>query len=357
MSKILYAASTASHISKFHIPYIERLRSEGHTVMTMGAGEDADFNIPFVKKTLSFKNLSCRKRIKKILEAEKFDAIVLNTTLAAFYIRLAIPKKNRPRVVNIVHGYLFKSDGGGLKKRLYLFCERLLCKKTDTVLVMNEDDMKIATENSLAAGEVKMTRGMGAHVSEQKTPIEDIRRYLAAENKYLMCFVGDLSEGKNQRFLICALPEIRIDVPNAALVLVGSGEEEIALRELADKLNVSDSVYFAGQRSNPCDFIRASDLYVSASLKEGLPFNILEALGCGKTVIASDVKGQRDIIENGRDGYLYEVGNMSEFISLVKSARSGERIISEDAAIEKYRKYSFDVVFEDTYEKIKEAIK
>ena len=185
MSKILYAASTASHISKFHIPYIEKLRAEGHTVMTMGKGEGADFDIPFVKKTLSLKNLLLCRKIKRIIKDEKFDAIILNTTLAAFYIRLAIPKKNRPKVVNIVHGYLFTSDGGGLKRKVYLFCEKLLAKKTDTVLVMNSDDMKIATENRLAAGEVKMTRGMGAHVAEEKTSASDVRKYLGAEGKPL----------------------------------------------------------------------------------------------------------------------------------------------------------------------------
>ena len=96
MSKILYTASTMSHINNFHIDYIEALRKEGHTVLVMARGEGADFDIPFEKKIFSRKNTECRRNIRKILIREKFDAIILNTTLAAFHIRLACPKKNRP---------------------------------------------------------------------------------------------------------------------------------------------------------------------------------------------------------------------------------------------------------------------
>ena len=184
MSKILYAASTLSHINNFHLPYIEKLREEGHTVKVMASGKGADFNIPFVKSLLSLKNLfSCRK-IKKILKQESFDAIILNTTLAAFYIRSALPNKNRPKVVNIVHGYLF-SQKGGLKSRLLLFCEKLMRKKTDTVIVMNGEDMDIATKNRLSINGVKMTRGMGAVAADQKFDVEIIRRYTASEGNFL----------------------------------------------------------------------------------------------------------------------------------------------------------------------------
>ena len=120
MSKILYTASTMSHINNFHLDYINALRSEGHTVLTMARGEGADFNIPFEKKLLSPKNTRCRKEIKRILENEKFDIVILNTTLSAFHIRLAMPRR-RPRVLNIVHGYLFRKIQAFLKERCFCF--------------------------------------------------------------------------------------------------------------------------------------------------------------------------------------------------------------------------------------------
>lgn len=356
MSKILYAASTIGHINNFHLPYIEKLRLDGNEVFTMARGEGADFDIPFVKKMLSPKNFFVRRRIKRILKSEKFDTVILNTTLAAFHIRLAMQKKERPKVINIVHGYLFSEHSSKLKYKLMLFCEKILRKKTDSIVVMNSADFEIATSNSLCISDVKMTYGMGAKVSKQSTPCEKIRQYIGAEQKFLMCFVGELSARKNQRFLICALPEIKISIPDAELILVGSGALERELKELSEKLGVSSYVHFVGQKPNPCDFIYACDLYVSASEIEGMPFNIIEALGCKKTVLCSNIKGHTDLIENEKSGYLYSFADISKFVEMVKEIHSGKLSLSSDAIIEKYKEYSFDQVFSNTYETIKELI-
>lgn len=357
MSKILYAAGTMQHIRSFHLPYIQELRREGHEVYTMAKGDDADFNIEFVKKMLSFGNLACQRKIKKILKREKFDVLILNTTLAAFNIRFCLPKKNRPKVINFVHGYMFPRVPVSTKDKIFFFCEKILRKKTDSILVMNQDDYEIATENKLCLGDVVMTRGMGASVPEETVvPKEAVYKLHESEEKFIICFVGELYKGKNQRMLICALPEIQIAIPNAVLWLVGEGVDRQKLVDLSEELNIDNSVFFMGRRSNPCDYIRACDLYVSASEKEGLPFNILEALGCGKTTLASNIKGHRDIIEDGVSGLLYPFGDISEFVRLVKSVYNGEIKIDSQNAISRYKDYCFDNVFPDTYGKMKELV-
>lgn len=355
MSKILYAAGTMEHIKNFHLPYIDALRKDGHEVLIMARGVDADFNIEFEKKMLSFKNRTCQKKIKRILKEEKFDALILNTTLAAFNIRWAMPRKNRPKVINFVHGYMFGKEIKSTKDRIFLLCEKLLRKKTDSIMVMNEDDLEIAKKYKLCRGDIKMTLGMGARVPDESATSEDlICKYHESQGKYIMTFVGELYKAKNQRMLICALPEIQLEIPNAVLWLVGEGVARPELVDLVDELNLSNSVCFMGKRKNPCDYIRASHLYVSASEKEGLPFNILEALGCGRTVIASDIKGHRDIIEDGKSGFLFPYGDINEFVSLVKRVHKGEITIDPADAIERYKNYSFDNVFAKTYGTMKE---
>ncbi len=356
MSKILYAAGTMDHIRSFHMPYIEALRSEGHEVLIMAKGKDADFDIGFVKKMLSAKNTSCRRQIKKILKAEKFDAIVLNTTLAAFHIRLAMPKKKRPKVINFVHGYMFPNKLSSIKEKIFFACEKYLRKKTDSVIVMNSEDYKSATENKFCLGTVRMVRGMGASVGELQVTKENICKFTESEGKYIICFVGELYKAKNQRMLICALPEIQLKIPNAVLWLVGEGVDRHELVMLTDELNLTGSVAFIGKRRNPCDYMRACDLYVTASEKEGLPFNVIEALGCGKTVLASDIKGHRDIIENGKSGFLYTPGDIREFVEKVKAIHDGELYINPDNAVERYKHFSRDEVFSETYTTLKELI-
>ena len=357
MKKILYAASNMQHINNFHIPYIEKLREDGYTVKVMATGEGADYDVPFVKKMLSPRNLLTQRKIRRIVKEEGFDAIILNTTLAAFHIRMALPKKNRPKVLNIVHGYLFSEKEGGLKRKILLLCERFLRKKTDAIAVMNEEDLRIATDNLLTSGEIKMTRGMGAKVGELSHDSVSVRRYTNTEGKYLITFVGELSERKNQRLLICALPEIKISIPKAELLRVGAGGDEMRLRALADKLGIADSVHFLGQRREPCDFISASDLYVSASEIEGMPFNIIEALGVGIPILATDIKGHADLIENGKTGYLYEKGNIAALVEMVKAFYNGEITVNKEFQKEKYLEYSFERVFHQTYELMKEFVK
>ena len=356
MSKILYAAGTMDHIKSFHLPYLDALRADGHEVLVMAKGRDADFDIGFVKKMLSSKNTECRKKIKKILKREKFDVIILNTTLAAFHIRLCLPKKRRPKVINLVHGYMFPKSVKTARDKIFLFCERFLRKKTDHIMVMNGEDYEIATDNKLCIGEIRMTLGMGASVSETVLPPETIRKYTESEGKYVLCFVGELYKAKNQRMLICALPEIQLDIPNAVLWLVGEGADRLELIDLADELKISNSVCFVGRRKNPCDYIRACDLYVSASEKEGLPFNIMESLGCGKVTLASDIKGHRDLIEDGKSGILYPFGDITDFVSKVKAIHDGKISIAPEDAVSRYSVYSKNNAFPSTYGIMKELI-
>ena len=354
--RILYAASTMSHINNFHLKYIDNLRKDGYEVKIMARGDGADYNVPFEKKMFSASNTACRAEIKKILEAEHFDTVVLNTSLAAFHIRFALPKKNRPRVVNIVHGYLFSKNTKLIKSLLLLVVEKLVAKRTDNIIVMNEDDRVIATKHKLCIGKIYVSRGMGAQIREPMTRPEALRRETLCQDKFVMAFVGELSGRKNQKFLISALNDVKEKIPDAHLWLVGDGPAEDALRSFASEVDVSESVHFLGNREDACDIMRACDLYVSASQIEGMPFNIIEALGCKKTILASRVKGHTDLIEDGKSGFLYKFNNTREFVDKVVKIYNGELVADIDAAYERYLAFDNEKVFGDTYKLIKESI-
>ncbi len=345
-----------SHIKSFHLDYIEALRNDGHEVLIMANGEDADFDIPFEKKMLSFKNFSCISRIKRIIKEERFDVLVLNTTLAAFNIRLALRKKDRPKVINFMHGFMFPKGKKSLKEKIFFFAERFVAKKTDHIIVMNQEDLEITEKYKLCNGRVRMSLGMGASVHPAEMSVSEIRALMKCEDKFVITFVGEFRGVKNQRMLICALPEIKTTIPNAVLWLIGDGDMHRELSELASELSISDSVFFTGVRHNPCDFIKASDLYVSPSVHEGLPLNIMEALGCEKTVIATDIKGNRDLIENGVSGFLYDKTDISELIRLVRGVHSGELSLDTKNITNVYDKYSKTNVFPKTYAIIKELV-
>jgi glycosyltransferase EpsD len=343
------------HIRSFHLEYIDRLRKAGNEVLVMARGEGADFNVPFQKQFFSSKNSYARKRIREIVLAGGFDVIITHTTLAAFHIRLAVSNRERPRIVNMVHGYLFSQNSGFIKRSALLLCEKLVKRKTDAIIVMNKDDMKIAKRNHLTSGKVYFCRGMGVKPKlAEKTP-KEVREELGSENNYNLIFAGELSARKNQKYLISSMPRIKEFIPHAKLWLLGEGDAREELTELAKKLGVENEVVFLGRRENVGDYVNAADIYVSASRSEGLPFNIVEAMLLGKTVLASRRKGQEDIIVNNKSGYLFELDKSDEFAESVKLIHDGIRKLDEANIKARGEEYSYNEVFEETLQIIMEA--
>ena len=355
--RLLYAASTFEHIENFHLDYINALRRDGFTVDVLARGTGSDFDIPFEKRLFSLKNVVCLRRIRQIIKRESYTAIILNTSLAAFYIRFALRGRSRPRVVNIVHGYLFGKGVNPLKSSLLLLCERLARRRTDAIIVMNREDLAIAKKHRLTDGEIYFIRGMGVSLGETATLARRLKNRLFPKGAFVLAFAGELSKRKNQSTLIDALNIIKREIPTALLCLIGEGGERDFLTKKAERLGLSDSVLFLGYRRDVPDLVRLCDVYVSASRTEGLPFNIVEALGVGKTVVASRIKGHADIIEDGKDGFLFTAGRAASLAERVIMIQRGELALDRREIRKKYLRYEKNSVFPETYSIIKTAIK
>jgi glycosyltransferase EpsD len=219
---------------------------------------------------------------------------------------------------------------------------------------MNDEDHRIATRQNLVHGPIIPTFGMGVPDPRFNLKPGEIRKKYAKDSDYVLLFAGELSKRKNQRFLIDAMPDLIAKIPEAKLWLLGDGDELSALKLQAQKLGVSERIVFIGRKKNSADYMRDCDLYVSASLIEGLPFNIVEALGVGKPVLASRIKGHTDILHHAA-GILFDPHNKKDFVEKVTLVRDGKITLSENRIHHGYRNFSAATVFADTYEKLKEA--
>ena len=127
--KILYCASTVSHLQNFHLPYIKALAEQGYQI-TACAEQRADipfitdfFVVPFCKSITSPENVKNIFRLYHFLKQEKFTAISVHTTLAAAVVRAAVlllPQKDRPKIFCTCHGYLFREKDGWRKWKYLL---------------------------------------------------------------------------------------------------------------------------------------------------------------------------------------------------------------------------------------------
>jgi glycosyltransferase involved in cell wall biosynthesis len=123
------------------------------------------------------------------------------------------------------------------------------------------------------------------------------------EGHTLIGGIGELHSNKNWAVAIAAVAKLPHTVH---LAVIGSGEEYEHLKSHAQALGINDRVHLLGYVANAATYLRAFDIFILPSKKEGLPYVILEAGLAGVTVIATDLPGNRDIIESGVHGFLIE---------------------------------------------------
>lgn len=360
MKKILCVASTISHILNFHMPYINALKQEpeNYQVFTMAKGDgknELDFDIDFHKKMFSLKNLKAKKEIYKILKKENFDVIFLNTSLAAFFVRLAVKKlKKKPIVINIAHGYLFDKKTGFVKKTLLSTAEKYVKNVTDYIITMNGEDYEYAKSHRLAKKGVFNIQGMG--IQSKRTNGDAYSDDFS--NGYTFTFIGELSGRKNQGELIRFIKRLDDDGVSAKLNLVGEGGKKQEYIALAKDLEISKNVNFLGYTKDIEKVLKQTNFYVASSKIEGLPFNIVEAMNAGQIVISADTKGTVDIIKNGENGMIYELGNIDDFVKkfyLVKDDIKLQEKLRENAKITA-KNYLIDAVFDENISLFKKLI-
>ncbi len=136
----------------------------------------------------------------------------------------------------------------------------------------------------------------------------ELRRQLGIpEDAFVLVYAAEFTKDKNQRILIDAMEGLPEKV---FLVLAGAGAMELECRDLAKAKGLEKRVIFLGYYHEIARIYSIVDAAVSSSRREGLPFNVIECLHMGLPVVASRVKGHIDLIENGRNGFLYEYGDV-----------------------------------------------
>ena len=336
--KVMFTASTYSHIVNFHLPYLRKFREEGWTVHAACGGRSMPIpdverviELAFEKSMRSPNNFKAVLLLRDEIRRGGYDLIVTHTSLAAFFTRLALwGLEERPQVANIVHGYLFDDETPWLKRSLLLGAEQWMAGKTDMVLTMNRWDYETAKKYRLGHKVVNIP-GVGVDFSRFDRVSPDCweklrKKWGVQEDAFVLIYAAELSARKSQSVVIRAmeyLPE------RVWLILAGEGALLEECQELARKLGLEDRVLFPGQVRDIPAWYAMADAAVSASRSEGLPFNIMEAMYAGLPVIASQVKGHTDLVEDGVTGLLYPYGDERACAEQLLRLTASERLRRE----------------------------
>ena len=155
---------------------------------------------------------------------------------------------------------------------------------------------------------------------DREITIEPLMKEIKDNNGIIISNIGRLSEQKGQIYFIEAAKNVITQYNNVYFFIIGSGEDEEKLKEKIKDLNLEDKVFMLGYRKDVKSLMKQSDIICLSSLWEGLPLVPIEAISLGKIVVATDVGGTCEIIQDGFNGYICQKGNSKDLSNkLVKS--------------------------------------
>jgi glycosyltransferase involved in cell wall biosynthesis len=224
-----------------------------------------------------------------------------------------------------------KSAWGRMKLRWFLlgkFCDRVIAVSEKTRLHYLQSGGLPPDKVSTLYNGVDISRFKIMDATQTAKLKQELHLPL---NSKIIITVAVLREPKGIQFMIRALPAILEQCPDVHYLIVGDGEHGAALTDLVTALAIKNHVIFAGHRTDIPDLLACCDIFVLPTLKDALPTVLIEALAAERPIVASNVGGVPEIIENGVNGLLVSSGDPSKLaeacLKLLKDNELSRQIV------------------------------
>lgn len=269
------------------------------------------------------KDLVALLGLVRFLKRNPFHVVHTHNSKAGFVGRLAARLASVPVIVHTVHGFAFHGQEPLWRQVLFRNLERLASHWCDRMIFISQPLVDWALREHLVdRGKiVKIYSGIAVD-KFQPVPVEEKHRirekWGLGREDLVIGIVSKLWEGKGHLTLLEAFREVKKEIENTRLVIVGEGYLEERLRETARSLGLADSVLFTGFQMDVSEIIPAFDVAVLPSLFEGMGRVLLEAMAMEKPVVGSRVGGIPDLVKDGVNGLLITPGHAHELAETLK---------------------------------------
>lgn len=329
--KVLLTATVQSHICQFHKPLMKLLHDNGYEVHVAArdnlkeknglAMEYADkiFDVPFERSPFSIRNIKAYLSLSKILSENSYEIIHTNTPVGGMVTRISANKyrkKNGTKIFYTAHGFHFYE--GAPKKNWFIYypIEKSMSRITDTLITITNEDYKLAKEKFHC--NVVHIHGVGANSKKYYVVSEEEKSNLRNELEYsnddkIILNVGELNINKNQKSVIRAMKIIVKNSPNTKLLIAGNGPELDNYKTLISELGLENYVTMLGYTTELPKYMNICDVLVACSYREGLPLNLMEAMLCGKPIVASINRGHKELVKDNYNGFLVEADEVEDY--------------------------------------------
>ena len=260
-------------------------------------------------------------------------------------------------IIHTIHGFPFHPYQSPLVRKFYENLERLAGIFCDQAVSVNVFERDLAVEKHLINRNKIMTICNGILGLESHNPIT--REALGLEKeKVIVGSVSRFSEQKNIINLINVAVEVVKQAENIVFVFIGDGEYFEETQDIIHKAGVTQNIKLVGWQSNVEDWYDLFDIVILYSKWEGLSLTLLEAMSMKKPLIASNIKGNNELIIDGINGYLVDINNHQELtkkiISLSKDTLTQKKFGEAGYKIflESYTLDTFVSSYEQLYQRL-----
>lgn len=255
-------------------------------------------------------------RLIFFIKRNKIDIIHAHGKGAGIYARLAKIFTLRTYLVYTLHG-LHIANYTKSMKYIYIHLERVLGKLTNLFINVSNGEKQVCLDNKLFNASKSIVIYNAIEHDENNYPAKDeLRRKLNLPiDRFLILAVIRFNPQKNIRAML-EIAQKFSDDKKFMFIIIGDGEEksEIENRIIDEKI---DNVKLPGYQKNVNEYLHASDLFLSTSLWEGLPYSLIEAACAGIPIVASDVIGNNEVVINKYNGYLFSLDELNSVNEMI----------------------------------------
>jgi len=229
--------------------------------------------------------------------------------------------------------------------------QRKVCLKADGVIVPSQYLAGIVKKWGVPSDKIHVIYN-GVDFKESELTREEARRKIGIPGNIIISS-GRLVPWKGFKMLVKIMPELLKISQFFRLVIIGDGPDKKQLESMVKNMGLERKVYIVGKKSREemAVYFAAADMFVLNSGYEGFSHQILEAMAAGVPVIASAVGGNREVIEQGRNGFLIKYNDEFNLIEAIKGMHQSLELRDEFAAEgrETIVKYSVEKMIEQTF--------
>jgi glycosyltransferase involved in cell wall biosynthesis len=224
-------------------------------------------------------------------------------------------------VVHTFHGHVLRGYFGAARSEAFRRLERTLARHSDALIAVSpevrDDLVRLGVAPASKIVVIRLGLDLAGRVSAPPGARDALRAELGVPgDRFLVGWLGRMTEIKRVDVLMRALA--RIGDEGVEVLLVGDGPLRSEMEILAGEIGVRDRVHFAGFRTDVASVYAAVDAVALTSANEGTPVTVIEALAAGRPVVSTDVGGVRDVVTEGRSGYLVPQGDADGLVDRLR---------------------------------------